>query len=220
VVLLRPPGVYTPQGDTYLLAEALHGAAIPLGARVLEVCTGTGALAMVAARFGVAGVTAIDISARAVLAARFNAWLRGVPVRVMHGDLFEPVTGETFDLILANPPYVPGRERPPRHGRARAWDAGAHGRRLIDRICAEAPALLAPDGLLLMVHSALCGIQITLNALRDAELKASVIARRTEPFGPVMWARAARLEAGGLIRPGQRYEELVVIRGDRAGAQD
>jgi release factor glutamine methyltransferase len=221
MLLLRPPGVYTPQGDTHLLAEALRGAAVPRGARVLEVCTGTGALAIAAARIGAAGVTAIDISARAVLAARFNARLRRLPVRVMRGDLFEPVAGETFDLILANPPYVLGKdERPPRHGRERAWDAGSHGRLVVDRICAEAPPLLAPGGLLLMVHSALCGTQITVDVLRDAELKTSVIARRSEPFGPVMRARAARLEAKGLIQPGQRYEELVVIRGDRTETPD
>lgn len=219
MVLLRPPGVYAPQGDTFLLAEALRGAAVPAGARILEVCTGTGVLAIEAARTGAAGVTAIDISGRAVFAARVNAWLRRLPVRVMRGDLFEPVANETFDVILANPPYVPGRDgRPPRHGGARAWDAGAHGRLVLDRICADAPQLLAPGGVLLMVHSALCGAGTTVNALRVRGLKASVIARRRQPFGPVLRARAARLEARGLIRPGQRHEELVVIRGDRLAA--
>jgi release factor glutamine methyltransferase len=85
----------------------------------------------------------------------------------------------------------------------------------VDRICAEAPPLLAPGGVLLLVHSALCGAEITVTALRNRGLKASVIARRREPFGPVMQARATRLEAMGLIWPGQRYEELVVIRADR-----
>src|SRR4051812_21788953 len=216
MVLLRPPGVYAPQGDTFLLAEALRDAAIPVGARVLEVCTGTGALAIEAARIGAAGVTAIDISARSVLAARVNAWLRRLPVRVMRGDLFAPVAGEAFDVIMANPPYVPGRDgRPPRHRPGRSWDAGARGRLLVDRICVEAPPLLAPGGVLLMVHSALCDEQATVAALRDRGLKVSVIARRREPFGPVMRARAARLEARGLIRVGQRHEELVVIRADR-----
>ncbi|RAY17181.1 methyltransferase [Actinomadura craniellae] len=219
VWLLRPPGVYRPQGDTFLLAAAFRDAAPPAGARVLDVCTGTGALALAAARHTGARVTAIDVSARAVYTARLNARLRGLRVRALRGDLLAPVADESFDVILANPPYVPGPDvSPPRHGRSRAWEAGPHGRLLLDRICAGAPPLLARGGTLLLVHSALCGIRTTLASLRAAGLKAAVIARRPEPFGPVMRTRAARLEAHGLIAPGQRHEELVVIRADRPQA--
>jgi release factor glutamine methyltransferase len=109
---------------------------------------------------------------------------------------------------------VPGRVWRAR-GRARAWEGGPQGRSVLDRICAEAPARLTPNGTLLLVHSALCGADITLAALRDARMKALVIARRHIPFGPVMRARAAWLEDRGLIIPGQRHEELVVIRADR-----
>ncbi|WP_309501140.1 hypothetical protein [Saccharopolyspora gloriosae] len=49
-----------------------------------------------------------------------------------------------------------------------------------------------------------------------AGLNVSIAARRTQPFGPVLRQRAAYLEARGMIEPGQRREELVVIRGDRA----
>ncbi|MBA9005577.1 HemK2/MTQ2 family protein methyltransferase [Thermomonospora cellulosilytica] len=214
--MLRPPGVYRPQGDTALLMKALREAAIPPGARVLDLCTGTGAVAVAAALWGARHVTAVDVSARAVLAARANAALRRLPVRVLRGDLAEPVAGERFDLITANPPYVPCRDgEPPRHGAARAWAAGPRGRSQLDRLCASAPALLNHGGTMLVVHSALCGVQETLDALRDRGLKASVAARRREPFGPVMHARAAELEDAGLIRRGQRYEELVVIRADR-----
>lgn len=217
MVLLRPPGVYLPQADTFLLAEALRRAAVPMGARILEVCAGTGAVAIEAARIGPVSVTAVDISARAVLAAWINSRLRRLPIRVLRGDLFEPVAGEMFDLIAANPPYVPGGGGPPpRYRRARCWDGGRHGRLMIDRICTEAPSLLAPGGVLLMVHSALCGAETTLNRLLSSGLEASVVARRWQPFGPVLQAKAAQLEAAGLIGRGQRHEELVVIRADRA----
>jgi release factor glutamine methyltransferase len=194
----------------------LREAAVRPGARVLDVCTGTGAVAVAAALGGAREVVATDVSVRAVLAARLNARLRGLPIRVLRGDLVGPVAGEEFDVITANPPYVPCRDgEPARHSRARAWDAGPHGRLWLDRLCAAAPPLLAPGGMLLMVQSGLSGVRATLDALRDGGLKAAVIARRREPFGPVMSGRAADLEAAGLIRPGQRYEELVVIRADR-----
>ncbi|GLW11432.1 methyltransferase [Microtetraspora sp. NBRC 13810] len=215
MLLLRPPGVYPAQGDTRMLCAALGAAGLPPGARVLDIGTGTGAVALTAARHGAGEVTAVDISLRAVLAARINALVRGLRVRVVRGDLFAAVEGEVFDFILANPPYVAGDRPPSRHGRDRAWAAGPDGRRVLDLICRFAPRHLARGGTLLMVHSALSGVAASLGGLRDAGLKASVVARRMEPFGPVMRAGAAALEARGLIGPGQRHEELVVIRADR-----
>jgi release factor glutamine methyltransferase len=219
VVLLRPFGVYPAQGDTEFLAAALGDLELSPGARVLDLGTGTGAVAMAAARLAGARVTAVDVSLRAVLAARINTLARGLRVRVRRGDLFAPVAGEVFDLIVSNPPYVPGvAAPPPRHGRARAWDAGLSGRRVLDRVCAEAPRHLARDGILLMVHSALNGVEVTLRHLRRSGLEPWVVARASEPFGPVMRARAHLLEGSGLIGPGQRHEELVVIRADRTAA--
>ncbi|HEV2778712.1 MAG TPA: HemK2/MTQ2 family protein methyltransferase [Actinophytocola sp.] len=213
VMLLRAPGVYRPQADTWLLIGALRGAAIPEGARVLDVGTGTGALSVAAVRAGAAEVTAVDVSAAAVLSARLNARLRRLPVRVHRGSAPDVVAGRRFDVILANPPYVPGRW-PPR-GAARAWDAGLDGRELLDPLCDAAFDLLYPGGVLLVVHSELCGVDSTLWRLRANGLKAAVVARRIEPFGPVLWSKVDYLEGHGLIEPGQRHEELVVIRGDR-----
>ena len=209
--------MYRPQNDTRLLCEALRETGVR-GSRVLDACTGTGRVAVAAALGGAAVVTAVDVSWRAVVSTRANALLRGLDIRVRRGDLFAPVRGERFDVITANPPYVPcGQDRGPagRHGRARAWDAGPRGRATVDRICAQAPGLLDSGGILLMVHSALCGVDATLAALREAGLKASVSLRREEPFGPVMRGRAVALASGGFIRPGQEHEELVVIRAER-----
>lgn len=216
MLLLRPPGVYRPQADTWLLVRALAGAAVPPGANVLDVGTGTGALALAAARAGAASVTAVDVSRRAVLTARLNAVLRGRSVRVRRGRAPDCVRGQRFDLVLANPPYVPSHvDGVPRWGAAVAWNAGRDGRAVLDPLCAAAPDLLAPGGVLLLAHSALCGVERTLRALRDGGLKAAVVARHDEPFGPVLRARAAWLERRGLVAPGQRHEELVVVRADR-----
>ncbi|GAA2151798.1 HemK2/MTQ2 family protein methyltransferase [Actinomadura napierensis] len=221
MLLLRPPGVYRPQGDTRLLADVLRRLPVTRGARVLELGTGTGAVAMAAARRGASRVVAVDVSARAVLTARLNARLRGLPVRAVRGDLFGPVAGERFDLVIANPPYVCGTTDPASaRGSARAWEAGPDGRALLNRICTEAPDHLAPGGTLLVLHSALNGVAATFDLLERAGMRASVVARRQEPFGPVMLGRAAELESRGLVRAGQRHEELVVIRADLASADE
>lgn len=217
--LLRFPGVYAPQGDSELLVEALRQAAVPPGARALDLCTGTGLVAIAAARLGAARVHAVDVSRAAALAARCNARARRLPVAVRRRDplvsrLPEAATAR-FDVVTANPPYVPAPESPRRgRGRARAWDAGEDGRAYLDPLCRRARELLTGEGVLLVVHSSLCGTDRTLGMLRQTGLKAAVSARHTQPFGPVLRERAAWLEDRGLIDPGQRHEELVVIRAE------
>ncbi|MEU0224544.1 HemK2/MTQ2 family protein methyltransferase [Streptomyces sp. NPDC006284] len=208
------PGVYAPQEDTALLAGALSDESLPPAASVLDVGTGTGALALTAARRG-ARVTAVDVSWRAVCAARVNAARAGLRIRVRHGNLFTPVRGETFDLVLANPPYVPapGGGRRPR-GAARAWDAGHDGRLVLDRICREAPALLRPGGVLLLVQSALSDPERTVTQLREAGLKAAVTRRQRIAFGPVVRGRERWLRQRGLLSLAEKEEELVVVRAE------
>lgn len=214
--MLRPRGVYRPQADTWLLAQALYDAAIPYGARVLDLCTGTGVLAIAAVHAGAGHVTAVDISHRAALTARFNTLIRGLPVRVERGNASTFSPERRFDVVLANPPYVPCERREfIRRGLSRAWNADVDGRALLDPLCANIPRMLSSGGMLLIVHSAVCGVAITLAKLRQAGLKTAVVARRKEPFGPVMLQRIALLERRGLIESGQRHEELVVIRGDQ-----
>ncbi len=79
-----------PQHDTHLLTQALDRERLDAAAAVLDVGTGSGALALAAARRG-ARVTAVDRTYRAVLAARLNARLARLSVEVLHGDLFGPV---------------------------------------------------------------------------------------------------------------------------------
>ncbi|MEY9996669.1 release factor glutamine methyltransferase [Streptomyces sp. V4I8] len=214
VKTLVPPGVYAPQEDTDLLVGALRDEPLPHGADVLDVGTGSGALAIEAARRGTR-VTAVDVSWRAVCTARLNARLARLPVRIRHGNLFTPVHGQSFDLILANPPYVPSpdTDQVPR-GAARSWDAGRDGRLVLDRICREAPALLRPGGVLLVVHSALSCPDRTLAHLRGSGLKASVTRRRVIPFGPVLRSREGWLRERSLVAARDQKEELVVVRAE------
>jgi release factor glutamine methyltransferase len=206
------PGVFRPRSDTWLLADAARREPLPADARVLELCAGPALAGLTAARAHGARLTTVDVSRRAALCAALNGRLNGVRVRALRGDLFAPVAGERFDLILANPPYLPGDE-PPRSGAARAWEAGGDGRALIDRICERAAAALAPGGVLLIVHSEVCGVEATLSRLRGAGLSAGVAARERGQLGPLLRARRATLEARRLIEPGQVTEEVLVLRG-------
>jgi len=214
VILFCPPGVYRAQSDTDLLAGRLADHAA--GRHVLDLGTGTGALALSAARAGAASVTAVDLSRRCVAAARLNCLVHRAPARVHRGDLFEPVRGRRFGLIVANPPYVPSAGPAlPRHTRARSWDGGPDGRAVLDRICDRAREHLEPGGRLMLVHSAVCGPESTVERLADAGLTATVTARARIPFGPVMRSRTALLERRGLVEPGARWEELVVVEAHR-----
>ncbi len=92
-------------------------------------------------------MTAVDLSRRAVLAARLNARLNGVEVRALQSDLFTALGDRRFDLIASNPPFLPSVDAElPTRGVRRAWEAGHDGRALIDRILAEAPKHLLPGG--------------------------------------------------------------------------
>jgi len=210
---LVTPGVYAPQDDTDLLAGALSEEPLSPGADVLDVGTGSGALALAAARRGTR-VTAVDLSWRAVWTARMNAYLAGLPLHTRQGNLFAPVRGQSFDLILSNPPYVPAPSATRPRGAARAWDAGGDGRLLLDRICREAPVVLRPGGVLLMVHSALSGPDRTLGHLHAAGFKAAVTHRHRIPFGPVLRSRAEWLRRRGLVSAADEKEELVIVRAE------
>ncbi|MEU3726857.1 HemK2/MTQ2 family protein methyltransferase [Streptomyces sp. NPDC031705] len=210
--LIAPPGVYRPQADTLLLADALAREPLAPGAEVVEIGTGTGALALRAAARG-AEVTAVDVAWPAVWAARLNAWRQRLRLRVLHGDFVSRTRGRHFDLVLANPPYVPCPDaRVPTSGARRAWDAGSDGRAVIDRICAAAPALLRPGGVLLMVHSGMCGAEETLELLARQGMEAQVTERAFVPWGPVLRSRRAWLQEQGLAEAGAEQEELVVVR--------
>ncbi|MGG8407851.1 HemK2/MTQ2 family protein methyltransferase [Streptomyces sp. 12297] len=210
--LVALPTVYRPQADTHLLAEALAREELGPRTSVLEIGTGTGALALHAAHRG-AAVTAVDVSWPAVASARVNALLHRLPLRVLHGDFRARTVGRRFDLIVANPPYVPAPGvKPPSRGPQRAWDAGPDGRLVIDRICAAASALLRPGGALLMVHSGLCGTEETVDRLAGEGLSAQVTAKASVPWGPVLRSRRIWLERQGLVSEAEEWEELVVIR--------
>ncbi|MCD6733367.1 MAG: 50S ribosomal protein L3 N(5)-glutamine methyltransferase [Burkholderiaceae bacterium] len=127
-------------------------------AAILDLCTGGGSLAILAAdRFPDAQVVGADLSADALALAATNRESHGLQQRVelVQGDLFAPLRAHRFDLILCNPPYVNEASMqalPPEFGaepRA-ALAGGRDGMDLVRRIIADAPAHLADEGALLL----------------------------------------------------------------------
>lgn len=212
--------VYQPQSDSYLLVETMRQTGVIPGSRVLDLCTGSGVVAIAAAEMDCASVTAFDSCPHAVSYSRGNAARAGVTVDVRHGSWLKALDCAPFDVVVCNPPYVPAPpagdvDAVPVAGPSWAWDAGPDGRRVLDPLCAAAPQLLHPNGSVLLVHSALAGAEQSLDALRAAGLEADVVAQQWIPFGPVLTARARWLERTGQIEHGCREEELVVIRADK-----
>jgi len=110
-------------------------------ARVLDLGTGNGFHALFATRHA-DQVTAVDINPRAVRFARFNALLNGAELDVREGNLFGPVDGETFDLIISNPPYVVSPENEIAYR-----DGGLPGDSFSEAVVRQLPAPLEPGGI-------------------------------------------------------------------------
>ena len=140
-----------PRNDTEALCEEALRHIRP-GSRVLDLCTGSGALAVAVKKLCPgADVTAADLSEAALSLAKENAGLLNAEVRFVRGDLFAPLAGERFHVIVCNPPYIPEGlrgslqaevEREP----ALALFAGEDGLDFYRRIAREAPVHLMPGG--------------------------------------------------------------------------
>ncbi|MEO7034395.1 MAG: peptide chain release factor N(5)-glutamine methyltransferase [Polyangiaceae bacterium] len=154
--------VLIPRPDTEVLVEsALSGTLTQhLYGRMLDLCTGSGCVAIAFAKARPTWrVTAVDVSSDAASVARENVRRAGVVhnLAVLEGDLFAPLPeGACFELITANPPYIPsadiaGLDADVRDFEPRlALDGGADGLAVTRRIIAESPRYLSPGGLLAM----------------------------------------------------------------------
>lgn len=148
------PGVLCPRPDTEILCEeALRR--LDAGARVLDIGTGSGALAVSIAKLGRdCSVTAVDVSETALAIARGNAERNGAKVRFVKSDCFAALEGEMFDMIVSNPPYIDREEMLTLMPEVRmepelALFGGEDGLDFYRRISREAGAYLREGGVLL-----------------------------------------------------------------------
>lgn len=151
------PAVLVPQPDTETLVEAvierLKGKE---GARIADVCTGSGAIALALAHYlPETSVAATDISAEAIGIAKRNAENLSFSERAefFEGDLLAPLAGKTFDAIVSNPPYIPSGEIAglPREVRVEpkiALDGGADGLDFYRHLVHESADFLENGGFL------------------------------------------------------------------------
>ena len=150
--------------------------------RVLDLCTGSGCLAVLAAlAFPAAKVDAVDLSPGALALARRNVATHrlGDRIALHRGDLFAPLAGQRYDLIISNPPYVRGAvmRRLPREYRrepALALAAGEDGLDILRVILANAAKHLHPGGVLVVE----CG-------------HARTLIERTWPQLPFFWVETS-----------------------------
>ncbi len=144
------------------IGDMLADGVLPIGdvgkiKRVLDLCTGSGCLAILAAlAFPRARIDASDLSAGALALARRNVKSHrlGDRIALHRGDLFAPLAGQRYDLIISNPPYVDAKAmaRLPteyRHEPRLALAAGDDGLAVVRRILADAPRYLTRNGALL-----------------------------------------------------------------------
>ncbi len=168
--------------------------------RVLDLCTGSGCLAILAARiFPEAQVDAVDLSADALEVAKRNVADSGYEDRItLHqGDLFAPLKNRKYDVIITNPPYVDAdamANLPPefRHEPAMALASGDDGLDIVRRILKEAPKHLTPEGGLLCEFGT--GREILEAEYPDLDF---FWVETANSFGEVFWLTRDQLKAGG-----------------------
>jgi release factor glutamine methyltransferase len=213
--------VYQPQHDSWLLIDVMRRTGLVARRRVLDLCTGSGVVAIAAARLRAANVTAFDICPSAVECSRGNATGARVEVDIREGSWMKAFDCAPFEVVVSNPPYVPA---PPADdipqlastaGPSWAWNAGHDGRLILDPLCESASSLLCDGGSALLVQSALADPQRSLDILRSTGMGADIVASQWIPFGLVLSARTRWLEDSGHIPRGCRQEQLVVIRADK-----
>ncbi len=173
-IIYKHPNVYEPAEDTFLLAENLD---IKRSDEVLEIGTGTGIITIIAAQRS-RKVVATDINEDAIKCALKNTITnRTYNIELRKGNLFEPVKGEKFDLILFNTPYLPTEENEKLASELNAaFDGGLKGRETIDKFLEEVKDYLNEGGRVQLVQSSLSDNEKTLKKLEEIGFDASITA--------------------------------------------
>lgn len=174
VPILVTPSVFNPKVPRTgaFLAALLDARMVRADAEVLDMGTGSGVCAVLAAKHA-RRVVGVDINPAAVRCAGINVLLNHVDHRVelRHGDLFGPVAGERFDLILFNPPFLRGT---PQDDRDRAWRSSD----VAERFAAALREHLKPGGAALIVLSSFGEAWVFLEEFRKRGFAISVLAER------------------------------------------
>jgi len=173
--------IYEPAEDSFLFAENLD---VQKGAEVIDVGTGSGFLAVLAAE-NAATVLALDVNPYAVRCARANAVLNNLESRIdfMQTSLLTALNSQSkFDLIIFNAPYLPSEAYEAESWIGRSWAGGINGREVVDRFITQVPTHLKHGGRVLLMQSTLTGVEETINKFTACNLFASIKADQKLPF--------------------------------------
>jgi len=187
LVIETTENVYEPREDSFLIADNLK---VKKGESVLEIGTGSGILAILAAKRG-GKVTAIDLNEDAIECAKKN-WennkglrnqghrgsetktrtepLKSVPlspfINFIVGNLFAPVKGEKFDLIIFNPPYLPKEEK----YTEKKIDLSYNSAETLERFLKEYKKHLNKNGRALIINSSISGVKVEGKVIAEKKL--------------------------------------------------
>jgi release factor glutamine methyltransferase len=201
VTLRVGPGVFIPRPETEALLEWAADQKLPARPLIVDLCTGTGALALaLARRFPAARVVAVDDSETALQYARTNR--SGSTVELLSADVTTPgllpELDDRVDLVVANPPYVPdGVALDPEvadHDPQHAVFGGPDGMRVIAAVAALAGRWLRPGGLFAVEHDDTTSSK-TVEMLLDTGRFDNVAARR-DLTGRLRFVTAGKVRSG------------------------
>ena len=185
--------VYEPAEDSFLFAENLE---VEPGERVLDMGTGSGILAILAAT-SAESVVGVDINPHAIRYAKKNARINNLQDKIffVQGDLFGWLNPKTlFDVILFNAPYLPVENCSQNSWIERAWSGGSVGRQVIDRFVSEASNHLKPTGRVLLTQSTLASVSETVHRFRKCNFETRILAHCSLPFFETLVLMEARFE--------------------------
>lgn len=160
-------GVYSPRLESFLIAEELVKV-VKKGHKILDIGTGSGILAILAAKKGAFAI-ATDIDESSIKCAEYNASLNSIKLDTRVGNLFEPIKDEElFDIIVSNMPSLP---IPPNvqldEYVTRTSDGGPNGRKYLNLLIHQMPKHLKEKGCFLTVHSNFANIEKTKDMLEE-----------------------------------------------------
>ena len=185
--------VYEPAEDSFLFAKNLE---VEPGERVLDIGTGSGILAILAAT-SAESVVGVDINPHAIRYAKKNARINNLQDKIsfVQGDLFGWLNPKTlFDVILFNAPYLPVENCSQNSWIERAWSGGSVGRQVIDRFVSEASNHLKPTGQVLLTQSTLASVSETVHRFRKCNFETRILAHCSLPFFETLVLMEARFE--------------------------
>ncbi len=190
IALEVPESVYYPHDDSILLAEVLEKEQLN-GKKALDLCCGSGLLAIVMAKAG-ATVTAADINKAAIEATRANAEKNSASIKAVVSDLFSSIS-ERFDVIACNPPYLPeGGDAGYLEKVKQQLTSGETGRELIEKLVPKAKQYLNKNGKLFLLVSSLTGEKEVLVLLDACNFSCRIAARKKVPWEELIVVEAVK----------------------------